>query len=132
MMRWGAFSSVLLVLGFVIGVQKGPVGVSAAYFITVAILMPFLFLYSARGTPLKARDFYAVLLPATTSAVLAWASIKTLLDDWNVLLTIGVGVPIAYAWALSVLWVTPDGRRTLRKFVTIAISAVQRWQRGLD
>ena len=77
MMHWGLISTAVQITGFAIGVQYGAVGVATSYFLTQLLRVPFLFAWSTRTTPVKARDLFASLLPPIAAgAILAPAVIE--------------------------------------------------------
>lgn len=124
MMRWAAFQMLMMVPAFVIGVQWGPVGVAAAYFLVLILLVPLLLIYCVRGTSLSVWDLYAASAPSFISAGLIWIGLEWLTPKVSMAPLLCVAIPTAYAVNIAVLSLTSAGRESLSTMFALATSAL--------
>jgi len=76
MFRWGAYSSSMTVVSFLIGLKWGIVGVAAAYTIVNYIfIMPVLYYLLGRIGPVKFRDFAFLQVSLLIAAAITWSFI---------------------------------------------------------
>lgn len=131
LLRWATFHMSIMVPALAVAVQWGPAAVAAAYFLTGALVTPFLFAYCVRGTSVSTWDMYAICAPPFLAAALTWAGIHFLLADWPIVPLLAVALPTAYAVSLGILWVAPEGRDHLRTLLSLAASTASssRWMR---
>lgn len=125
LMRWGLVSSTSLVAGFVVGVRWGAVGVATAYFIVITALMPPLFAWSARDTPVRALDLYAVCLPSVVGVALTWPLVTVLSPALGMIPLLIVSLLIAYAFGILCHAATPAGRDALRTLLLLALQGLR-------
>jgi len=110
LMWWGAVSSALTVLSFVIGLQWGPVGVAIAYFIGAAMRTPFLYHIAVRGTSVRAGDFYRMQLLSLASAGAIFALTRAVMIEFSIVPTLCIALPSGYLLAFALQGATKSGR----------------------
>ena len=67
--RWAIFQSIVIIMGFFVGLPFGPVGVAATYsIISVGLRLPAI-MYCFRYTPLKVTDLLLAITPAVIAAL---------------------------------------------------------------
>jgi PST family polysaccharide transporter len=125
MMYWGFFSSAAMVAAFVIGLPWGPVGVAAAYACVQVAIIPPLYVWCTRGTPMTAADLYAAMLPTLAGGLLTWPIVHHLrgvLD--HIPLLIGALV-ICYLLSVACQLATPSGRTAVKTLIAMSRDAVR-------
>ena len=122
-LRWVLFSSVVIAVAIVVGLQWGPLGVAAGFSIAVCGLRPFGLMYCVRTTPVTLWQIVGMLWqPAATAAasgLLLYLFTRTLPAEWSALprLVAEVGV---YAGGYAVAWLAvPGGPRTVRGLIAL-------------
>jgi PST family polysaccharide transporter len=110
LMWWGAVSSALTVLSFVIGLKWGPVGVAIAYFIGAAMRTPFLYHIAVRGTSVRAGDFYRMQLLSLASAGAIFALTRVVMIEFSIVPTLCIALPSAYLLAFAAQGASKSGR----------------------
>lgn len=113
MVRWGAFSAVVTLAGFAIGIRWGAIGISQAFFATLALRQPLLFAWSTRDTPIAARTLWsAQLLPLIGPALVIVLAFQ--LPGKVPFLALFLGtVALAYPAAIATACISPSGRATV-------------------
>ena len=121
---WSAAASVVILGGFVIGLQWGVVGVAAGGAIAEVLLAPLAIVYGVRGTPISAADVAATIMRpiAVAVAVLAgawliWATVAATLGPLLTLMAVGAAAVVAWA---AILAVWPAARREVMELVNMA------------
>ena len=114
MFRFGAFSCVVLIATFIVGVRFGTVGVAAAYCIVyIGILMVPGFIIPFRLIGLKLSTFASALLPQLlltgAMALLCWLWLRALdsllvTDAWVRLISTSVLGACIYTGSFVMLW----------------------------
>jgi PST family polysaccharide transporter len=113
LMKWGAFATCVLVAAFCVGVQRGPVGVAAAYFFAVAGLVPLLFFWACRGTPVRTLDMYRLCIPPFVAAAITWAGVALVRDQLAMGPLLALSLVSAYALTLLTHWADPSARQDI-------------------
>jgi PST family polysaccharide transporter len=116
LMRWGAVSSAITVLSFVIGLKWGAVGVAIAYFTGSAIRSPFLYHLCVRGTSVLAGDFYRMQLLSLSSAAATYVLTRFFMVHFSIVSSLCFALPLAYLLAVAVYGMTRSGRDLLSTF----------------
>jgi polysaccharide transporter, PST family len=122
LMRWGAASTSVTIVAFVVGVNWGPVGVAAAYFISSAAKLPFLFRWCTNGTPVHSRDLYSALAPSVAVAVVVWTALSWAPAQWSLIALLSMALPGAYLLCILFHWFLPGGKPSLKSLATLAAS----------
>lgn len=114
LMRLSVISSVLVVIGFVVGLRWGAVGVAASYaFVECLLRVPLTIWVSGRGGRIGFRPFLESLVPLLGAALFSILIIEGLggyFEGWRL---IGVGLVVSYAAAALSLMILPSGRELL-------------------
>ncbi|MEJ2722248.1 MAG: lipopolysaccharide biosynthesis protein, partial [bacterium] len=115
---WGIFGSTATVLAYVIGLRWGPVGVAAAYSISLIVIRYPSIVYCFRGTHLRPIDLGAALWRPTAASIAAGLAL------YGTGKLIGVTLPTAVSLVIDlfiycvyyiVIWVLlPHGWRSAR------------------
>ena len=126
MVRWGVISAVLTVTSFVVGLPWGATGVAAAYAVSEVLRIPVLYRMATRGTPVAARDLYAVLLPTLLGAGLCVIAVLALRDTLDPLSLLGVAIALSYLLATLGQAATAEGRAGLWRLLILARSTMGR------
>jgi PST family polysaccharide transporter len=108
--RWGIFSSATTVASFAIGAPWGATGVAAAYVIVSLLRLPILYHWSSRGTPVKARDLYLVLIPPLAALAAAKLFVAASGANMTTLPLLVCTTLMAYATAIGASLLLADGR----------------------
>lgn len=123
-LRWGIAGSVLVVLGFVIGLKFGAVGMAIAYAIAEYIKTPLLWMYIGRKGPVRTNDVLTsigpFLLAAHGALLAAWLTHKYVVAGTLVNLIISAMACVA-AYLILVL-VFRNSRRLVLELLAIARS----------
>lgn len=128
MFRWGIFSAIVTIGGFLVGIHWGAYGVALSLFVGTLFRIPFLYSYSTIGTSLAASDLYKVMVaPLISGAITATlaVSLSTRLPITGLL---AIVIPSGYVLAVLAQGCSRDGRELLSASVNImkGISWVQR------
>src|SRR5690606_17236896 len=102
LMTWGAFSTTITIIAFVVGVSWGPQGVAAAYFLSSAAKLPFLFRWSVIGTAVRSSDLYAAAAPAFITALVVWQLAGWLSPHLPLLPTLAILMVAGYSFTLFI------------------------------
>ena len=117
LLRATLINSALSVLSFCIGLPWGPVGVAASYSISSCLVRIPLFCWAAtREGPVGMGDLgRALAMPAMVTAGIlgSLTLLRHLAPSWNPAFGLALSALVALAVAAAVLWVSPEGRRTL-------------------
>jgi PST family polysaccharide transporter len=89
-LRWGLFSSPIIMGGFVIGLHWGVIGVAASYTMTNALLLAPLFAYAIKGTKITPAKLARAVAPVILTSLVA-----ILLGSWTRSSAISNGLPQA-------------------------------------
>lgn len=113
MVRWGLFSAIVTIAGFVAGLQWGPEGIAASLFITMALRLPLLFWLSSKDTPVLQRDLYLAQFLPLTGALIGVGLATT----WATYLESGpffcLTIPVVYLCSLLGMLAVPSGRSVM-------------------
>lgn len=124
MMYWGIFSSIFIVAGFVAGLPWGPVGVAISYAIVQISIIPPLYVWCTRGTPLMARDLYLAMLPTLVGGALTWAVVTELRTILSGIPLIAAALAVSYLLSFACQVATPNGRKTIGTIYDLCIDAL--------
>jgi PST family polysaccharide transporter len=124
MFRWGLFSGVVTILGFVIGLRWGAIGVAASLFVTTVARIPLLYAYCVQGTSVRSRDLYAIMAEPMLGAGLAWFAVRAMDPYLPMGALLLVSLPVAYGLAIAVHAMTANGRDLLRTLSRLAGSTI--------
>lgn len=138
MFRFGAFTCVVLIATFLVGVRYGTVGVAAGYCIVyIGILMVPGFIIPFRLIGLKLSTFASALLPQLlltgAMALLCWIWLRGLdslavTDPWVRLLSTSLLGACAYTISFVLLW--PTVMRHVEEVLDVSTGA--RWARYMS
>lgn len=120
MMQWGLVSAPVTIAGFAAGLPWGAVGVAAGYFLTQVIRIPLLYMWSTRGTSVRARDLYATLLPTLVGGGIAWAAVGSLRGILGNLALVSIALVSAYSFSIAVQAITAEGREAIAELLRLA------------
>lgn len=124
-LRWGLFSAVVTIAGFIIGLPYGATGVAASLFITATARVPILYWYSVKGTSVRSGDLYRSMAEPIVGAVISVALITVMSDLLPVGPLLIAGLILSYSLTVALCLVTKDGRMllgTLKRLVTTALT----------
>ena len=76
--RWQVFSSVFRVFAALLGIQWGLAGMTWAFSVTGALLIPFLFLYVGRTGPVRSKDLGTLGMLALSTALAGIATVAAI------------------------------------------------------
>lgn len=107
----GVFQSVIVSIGFIIGVNFGVMGVAWAYVTSSYLAMPFMFYLGFRETPVRPRDYliaaWQPLLAAVTAFVITLVvkqyGVSSELSTWAALLLLLIVYTVVYTVSLVVI-----------------------------
>lgn len=121
LLMWGAISCPIILGSFFLGLRWGPVGVAAAYSLTLILLItPLLFSIVGGRGPVGTRHLYQKLILALKQAfplVVALGLLRWAAPPWKPVHGFFAGLALtAVVWGLVVA-VTPEGRRSLRELL---------------
>jgi len=130
MFRWGVVSTVTTLIAIVVGLRWGVEGVAMSLFVVLLLRTPFLNAYCVRGTSVRARDLYLVMLEPALGAVAAALLVHAIGGLVSTPVLLCVAMPLAYALGLLVHTLTSSGRALLATLFEMAsglvVSAVGR------
>lgn len=126
LMKWGLFSTPVVIVAFLIGLPWGATGVAAAYFISQVVIIPVLYAWCTRGTPVHAWDLYAAMLPTLVGGAAAWAIVGSLDERWSTVWVFAIALGLSYLFSAVAQSLSAEGRRTLVRSFTLARSLVER------
>lgn len=96
MFIWSLIFVPVVSIGFLLAIPYGPVGIAAAYALTMNILLLPCFAFATRGTPVSFSDTLKVILPMAGSGVIAaLAGVLFLRPDGHVLVQLLSGAAIS-------------------------------------
>ena len=122
LMKWGLFSTPVLIAAFLIGLPWGASGVAAAYFISQVVRIPILYVWCTRGTPLHAWDLYACMLPTIAGGAAAWSIVRMLDERWSTVSVLAISLALSYLFSAAAQSLSAEGRRTLVRSFTLVRS----------
>ena len=130
MAQWGAVAGAVLITSFAVGVQWGAVGVAKAYFIGTVTMLPLLFLWCVKGTPIKSGDIYREVLLNTGLGGTCWIVSQvmeaTAIPFYVILF---LCLSISYGLSLAIFLSRPDGREYAAMFWAQGFAAIARNRR---
>lgn len=126
LMRWGAVSTSITIVSFVVGVRWGAEGVAAAYFVSAVVKIPFLFRWCTDDTPVRSRDLYAALAPSVVLAGVVWLALERVPQQLPFVGLLALALPGAYILSVLLNYLLPGGRSTMRSLWALATSIIQR------
>jgi PST family polysaccharide transporter len=100
LMNIGVLASLETLVALTIGIHWGPVGVAAAYFLSVAVHLPVHFWWVSRGSAVSAWDLWRAQLEPLLGAAVAGLLSHVVLDSWPLVATLVVMTPLAYILSL--------------------------------
>jgi O-antigen/teichoic acid export membrane protein len=121
MFHWGIIGAAIAIVSIVAGLPWGAIGVAASYAMTdLCVSTPLLFWYVGRKGPVRARDLYRTIAPATCASL---CSLVVLIAcrPWLAMLEhlaarLFLAVAITMAVSLLVLVALPAGRLAISNF----------------
>ena len=113
MFRWGMVSTATTLIAIVIGLRWGVEGVAMSLFIVLLLRTPLLNAYCVRGTSVRARDLYLVMLEPALGAVAAALLVYAIGGMLSTAMLLCVAMPLAYALGLAAHLLTAPGRALL-------------------
>jgi len=124
--QWSLVYAPFTILSFFVGLPWGPAGVAAAYFFGQLALVPILYAWAPRNTPIKTSDIYAALAPSLIGSGLAWIVVSQARDALSPLALFVLAVLLCYLLSALVQAAEPTGRRDLIEFARLVFSLVKR------
>lgn len=119
MLRWAMLAAPVTIASFLIGLPWGPEGVAAAYFFGQVLLVPLLYLWCARGTPVRASDLYGAILPTLGGGIAAWVIVHQAASVVPTAGLIALALFLSYGFSIAAQTGTKEGRLALRKLVEL-------------
>ncbi|MEP6870000.1 MAG: oligosaccharide flippase family protein, partial [Novosphingobium sp.] len=134
MFRWGVISAVITLAGFAIGVWYGAVGIAAAFFWSLLVRIPALYLWSTLNTAVRQGDLYsAQIAPLLGAAAVAigfrLAQVGTVVSAWELLPLLAVETVLAYGASVLTSCLTANGRQQVRELAGFGWGYVSRLRR---
>lgn len=126
---WGMINAAALLAAFTVGISLigGAVGVAQAYALTETFLLaPVLYAYVGRKGPVSAGDLYKVAMQcavagaAAALAIHGWTSLAPFAEALPLVAELLLSAALAYLAALLAVALFPQGRQSIREFVTLA------------
>lgn len=110
----GTLSAIVTLIAFAIGVRWGAVGVAAAYFFSTGFRIPFLVAWTARGSPISAKDMYFATAPSLIAAAVSWLATRQLSSHLDTVPLIATALALSFALGLIANALSPGGRDAIR------------------
>jgi polysaccharide transporter, PST family len=126
LLKWGLLASAVIIPAFIVGLPWGAVGVARAYCVAQAVLAVCLYAFSVRGTPVRATDFYAALLPCLGGGGVAWILSAQFPEPVHPLRTLMALLVVAYLCSLAFQATTAEGRIAVRSCFTALMEVLSR------
>lgn len=130
MFQWGIMGGGLSIISIVAGLPWGAVGVAASYAISgLCIRTPLLLWFVGREGPVRTRDFYHTMAPATCAslgALVALLAFRRWIEVSNPLIGVTVALVITAGVNLTVLALLPSGRVALQDFRSLFALLIKR------
>ncbi len=108
MMKWGLFSSSLIVLSFIIGLKWGVTGVATSYAIAMALLIIPSFSIPFRLIQMHLHELFKALWRITFSSffmfIIIWGISLMLIDKWTNLGQLMLLVPMGFLIYSLMIW----------------------------
>lgn len=128
-MRWGVFSSVITVAGFVVGLFFGTAGVATGYTVTVIFLAPLSILYAGKPIGLRFRELFSslwrYLAGALLTSLLCSFLFNTIHFSSSVLLNILISSVIYVAIYLLIITALFLSVRPIVEFISLSQMMLQ-------
>jgi PST family polysaccharide transporter len=124
MMYWGLFSSAVSIVSFFVGLRGGATGVAKAYFASQLLIVPVLYHYATRGTPITQRFLYLSQAPALLGGLLAWSVLSLAGKGLAIGPMIAMALVFSYGSTMAMQACTANGRRDLRQMMGVAANLV--------
>jgi PST family polysaccharide transporter len=122
MRRWGVVSAIITTAAFAIGIGWGAVGIAQALFLSMAIRMPPLYLWSTADTPVTIGDLYSAQIePLVGACLIAWL-FQEFGGDTPFLPTFLAALVLAYPAAFLTSCLTRAGREHTFELARFAIA----------
>ncbi len=113
MLKWGGFSSAVLVASFGIGLPFGASGVALSYALAVLALTVPCLMYGTHQTPVGLRGLFTTVAAPMVGSLLAaggaWSALGWLPDDWGAAARLTIGVVVHAAIYLAMIIVMARG-----------------------
>lgn len=122
--RWGLFSAIVTLSGFVAGSHWGAEGVAASLFITSLLRMPLLFFFAVKGTAIKSSDLFGAQIEPIIASSISVALILQIAPYFETILLLCIAFPLAYAVTLIFALATVEGRSTVFEMWRIAAETI--------
>lgn len=129
MMHWGLVASPVTVASFVIGLPGGAEGVAAAYFVGQILLIPFLYAWASRGTPVRGRDLYAATAPTLVAGLVTWLIVRQVSHTLALPLLFPLAVALAFGLSLAAFSATKGGREFLKVAAGLSFGLLRKRRR---
>jgi PST family polysaccharide transporter len=118
--RWGLFSAVVTLVGFVVGIFWGAEGVAASFFVTTVIRTPLLFAYSVGNTGVTSVDLYRAQFEPMIASAFGVAVTLALAPYFSIGPLFVLGLVIVYLVSGIAALATPAGRETVLKLAQLS------------
>ena len=119
MFRWGIFSAIVTIGGFLVGIHWGAYGVAVSLFVGTLFRVPLLFGYSTVGTSVRALDLYELMAAPLVSGSATAFIARALSSEMSFALLLAIILPIAYVLAVLAQSATHGGRDFLRNSTSL-------------
>jgi PST family polysaccharide transporter len=116
---WGAFSSAMTVISFVVGLSAGAVGVARAYVLVNVAVSILAVLVATKGSPVKAADVFRLALPSIVAVAISWLLIRSVDQKLSPIALIILSLPASYLVAFATVLISPHGRQFFRRLVEL-------------
>jgi O-antigen/teichoic acid export membrane protein len=122
---WGVWNAVVVIVGFVIGVQYGLMGVAISYAIANYVLLVPSLTFAFKNTSIKLADFFAAMafpsIFGLVATLVAWQFVGV--HHFDAPLLNAGAVSLAFVGVYGALWFTlPKSRQRLKNVLEIAKS----------
>ncbi|UCG53776.1 MAG: lipopolysaccharide biosynthesis protein [Candidatus Latescibacterota bacterium] len=121
---WGIFGSAVTVLAYVIALPWGPIGVAAAFSVTLVVLRFPSVVYCFRRSHLELSDLGVALWRPAMASLAAGGALFGLNTMFEIPVPVGVGLAldfVFYAGLYLLVWLLlPGGRQSIRDILEIA------------
>ncbi|WP_260928049.1 lipopolysaccharide biosynthesis protein [Novosphingobium sp. 9] len=128
-LKWGGLGSVVIVVGYLIGIFWGPKGVAMSAAISSGLVqIPVMWWAVTRCGPVNRRDAVRLMTPLIAATAICGGVLAVLAQriDWTSLPMLALAGILAYVVFGAALTLFPTGRAQLRRIVEIARKAVRR------
>lgn len=126
LLHWGVFSGVITIVAFAIGIRGGAVGIALALFVSLALRVPILFVWSSRGTPVRSLDLFAAQIEPLIGPLVVAAAALTFGGALPFLPLFVVAVLASYLTCLAVCLVLPASREMTIEILRLAAGHIHK------